>query len=458
MSSPDSGAMTPSVADEWRKLRVSKKETRRGTVLAFFAWTLAVFDFILFGTMLPEIQESFGWSDEAAASAVTLIAVGTTITVFLMGPITDRLGRRKGMLATVGITALASAATAATTNFASVVAVRSLGGVGSGEQAVNTTYLNEIYALSEDESVTKRRGFVYGFVQSGWPIGALLAAGFAAVLAPWFDWRALFLLATLPALLVLFMRRGLKETPQFLIQKQLRELQKRGENEQARALAAKYGLSDVQRGSIRELFSGQNRRNTVMLSLAYFLSWFGVQTFSVLGTTVLTKGLDVSFSNALIIVVFSNLIAAGGYIFHGWTGDRFGRKNVVVLGWVASAVFFTLMLFAPLSTPLIVLAYGLGLFFLIGPYSALVFYMGESFTANARATGAALVTAIGQPGAILASALITMLLIAGTEWSLVAFYVGVAGIVLSAAAMLGVKKDTVIQVVTDEQLDPRVAL
>lgn len=452
MSIPDRvGTTLPSaVADEWKKLRVSKRETRRGTILAFVAWTLAVFDFILFGTMLPEIQDGFGWTDEVAATAVTLIAVGTTITVFLMGPITDRLGRRKGMLTTVGITAIASAATAATTNFASVVAVRSLGGVGSGEQAVNTTYLNEIYALSEDEAVTKRRGFVYGLVQSGWPIGALLAAGFAVALAPWFDWRALFVLATLPALLVLVMRRGLKETPQFLVQQHLRELQKHGKMDQADQFAARYGLSNVQRGSVRELFSPENRRNTLMLSLAYFLSWFGVQTFSVLGTTVLTKGLEVSFSNALVIVVLSNLIAAGGYIFHGWAGDKFGRKSVVVLGWVASAVFFATMLFAPLTAPLIVLSYGLGLFFLIGPYSALVFYMGESFTASSRATGAALVTAIGQPGAILASALITALLAAGTDWSMVAFYVGVIGIVLSAIAMLGVKKDTAIELFTHE--------
>lgn len=440
--------MTPEQAREWRKFRISKKETRRGTVLAFLAWTLAVFDFILFGTLLPEIQESFNWSDEVASSAVTAIALGTTITIFLVGPITDRLGRRKGMLTTVGITAMSSAATAATTNFASIVAVRSVAGFGAGEQAVNTAYLNEIYALSEDEKVTKRRGFVYGFVQSGWPIGALLAAGFAALLSPWFDWRVLFLIGTFPALLILWMRRGLKETPQFLIQKQFRDLQKSGDEEGAKALAQKYGLSVDQRGSFRDLFATDSRRNTITLSLAYFLSWFGVQTFSVLGTTVLTRGLDISFENALIIVMLSNVIAAGGYIYHGWSGDRFGRKRVVVVGWSLSAVCFTVMLFAPLATPLLVLAYGFGLFFLIGPYAALIFYMGESFKSHTRATGSAFVTATGHPGAVAASALMTVLLVAGTNWSHVAFYVGVVGIALSAVAMAGVKKDTVIDIFT----------
>jgi putative MFS transporter len=205
----------------WSKFRVSKAETRRGTVMAFLAMALGTFDFILFGTMLPVVQEDFGWSEAYASGVATSIAIGTTLAVFLIGPITDRLGRRKGMLLTVSATALASAATAATMNVAYLIGVRSVGGVAVGEQAVNTAYLNEIYALSEDKAITKRRGFIYGIVQSGWPMGTFLAAAFAAVLLPFFDWRVVFLIATFPAILVILARRKLKETPQFLIQRKL---------------------------------------------------------------------------------------------------------------------------------------------------------------------------------------------------------------------------------------------
>lgn len=439
-SSTDSSSHATRAA--WAAFRVTKAETRKGTVLAFLAWTLAVFDFILFGTMLPEIQASFGWSDEHAAAVVTAIAIGTAITVFLMGPITDRLGRRKGMMATVAATACASAATAATTNTASLVAVRSIGGVGSGEQAVNTTYLNELYALSDDKAITSRRGLIYGIVQSGWPLGALLAAGFAALLTPFFDWRMIFLLATLPALVVLFMRRNLKETPQFQMEKKLRDLERSGDHEAATNLARRFGLRTDAKGSLRDVFSPENRKNTSLVALAYCFSWFGVQTFSVLGTTVLTRGLNVEVSSALIIVVASNLVAAGGYVFHGWAGDKLGRRRVVVVGWFVSACLFAGMLLLPLDALAIVIFYGFGLFFLIGPYSALVFYMGEIFDARARATGAALVTAAGQPGAVIASSLITALLASGVEWTNTALYVGVGGIFLSAVVLSGAHSPT----------------
>ncbi|MGY4650547.1 hypothetical protein [Mycobacterium sp. URHB0021] len=46
--------------------RVGVRETRRATSIAFFAWTIAVYDFILFGTLLPRISESFGWSTSHA--------------------------------------------------------------------------------------------------------------------------------------------------------------------------------------------------------------------------------------------------------------------------------------------------------------------------------------------------------------------------------------------------------
>ena len=97
--------------------------------------------------------------------------------------------------------------TAATFNPAYLVGVRSIGGLGLAEQSVNTTYLNEIYALSEDETITKRRGFIYWIVQGGWPLGTLLAAAFAAV-PPAVGWRGCFLVATFPAIVIVLLRRN----------------------------------------------------------------------------------------------------------------------------------------------------------------------------------------------------------------------------------------------------------
>lgn len=60
---------------------ISVRDTRRGSFLAFLAWTLAVYDFILFGTLLPRISDSFGWSDTTALTANTLVSVGVFVVV-----------------------------------------------------------------------------------------------------------------------------------------------------------------------------------------------------------------------------------------------------------------------------------------------------------------------------------------------------------------------------------------
>ena len=47
----------------------------------------------------------------------------------------------------------------------------------------------------------------------------------------------------------------------------------------------------------------------------------------------------------------------------------------------------------------------------------MLFYMGEAYTADCRATGASLINAISQPGAIVAGIIVTTLLAAGARWS-----------------------------------------
>ena len=135
--------------------RVTGKETRRASGIAFFAWTIAVYDFILFGTLLPRIEESFGWSTSHALLVSTLVSVGTAIVVLLVGPMVDKLGRRKGMIISVGGTAASSAATAATFGATSLIGVRAISGLGLAEQSVNATYLNELYELTEDEKLSR---------------------------------------------------------------------------------------------------------------------------------------------------------------------------------------------------------------------------------------------------------------------------------------------------------------
>ncbi|MDP5999764.1 MFS transporter [Acinetobacter bereziniae] len=423
----------------WHPEQIQQKDITYASWIAFFAWVFAVYDFILFGTLLPVMGGHFNWNEAEQASLVTWIAVGGAIVAFAIGPIVDRIGRRKGIIFTMTGTAIATAMTAmAGVGKSSLVAIRSVAGLGYAEEGVNATYLTEMYATSKDEKFQKRKGFIYSLVQSGWPVGALLAAALTAILLPYVGWQGCFIFAAIPAFIIAFLARNLKESPQFQVVQKINQLKQSGENEQADQLARQYHLDDPeqQKVGVMAAFKGSALRPTLVLSLAILLNWSAIQVFSVLGTSVLVNVHNLSFQNSLIILILSNLIGFVGYLVHGWLGDRIGRRNTVAMGWMCGGVAFYAMIVASHDLVTVVALYSVGLFFLTGPYSAMLFFMGESFPTRIRATGGAIVHAMGPIGAILAGAGITSILTGGGAWASAAIWFGALPCFLSGLVML----------------------
>ncbi len=170
------------------------------------------------------------------------------------------------------------------------------------------------------------------------------------------------------------------------------------------------------------------------------VNWFGIQTFSVLGTTVLEDGKGFSGNFTLLLVVFANVVGIFGYLFHGWAGDRFGRRNAIVGGWMVGGILFAFMLLGPSSAAFVLPTYMFGLFFLLGPYSAMNFFMAECYTTDCRATGATFIGAMSQPGAIIGGFLLTAMVSANVGFGTAAFWVGALGTFASGLVMLFAKK------------------
>jgi MFS transporter, putative metabolite:H+ symporter len=425
--------------------RVGSRATRKATIIAFFAWLFAVFDYIMFGTLLPQISASFGWDKAMGSLLSTLVSVTTAVIALAVGPITDRIGRRKGMILTVSGAAVASALSSATPNAAYLIGVRSLGGLGLAEQAVNATYLTEIYAVTDDEKIKRRRGLIYSLVQGAFPFGVLLASAWVAIFLPVIGWRGCFLLAVFPAVLIALMRRGLRESPQFELELQLRRLRKQGRAAEAAELARSYGVDERPTAPLAAIFRGQALRNTLVLGAAWFINAAGMQLFAVLGTTVLTQAKHVSFTNSLVLLIVANAVGYLGGVTHGFLGDRLGRRNVIAFGWIISGILFALMLTVAEGVISVVILYSLGLFFLNGPYAAMLLYMGECYDTTCRATGTGFLNALSQPGSIVAGAIVTAMLASGSTWGHATLLVGAVGTFVSGFVMFGARKAAVLQ-------------
>jgi MFS transporter, putative metabolite:H+ symporter len=432
-----------STTSTWQPNIITAGNARYATVVAFLAWVFSVYDFVLFGTLLPEMARDFGWTPAQSTAINTWVSVGTFLVAVPLGMVVDRIGRRRGMMLTIGGTAVASAATALTFNPVYLVAVRSVAGLGYSEQAVNAAYLSEVYDATDDRFIKRNRGFLYSIVQGGWPIGVLLSAALVAIFLPIVGWRGSFLIATFPAVLLVLMRWTMKETPQFQVHDRIRRLQRGGRSAEAEELAAAHGVAaTAPRIPLAAIFGRGRRANTIFLSLAFFFNWFGTLVFSILGTTVLTEGKGVTFGNALIILILSNAVGFVGYLVHGWLGDRYSRRNLIAASWVLAGLSFALMAAFAHGSAAVVLALSVGLFFQVGAYSALLYYMADSFDTSTRATGTTFVNSLGQIGAVTSGVIVTALLSGGVGIMTVALVVGAGGTLVSGLLMLGCRPDT----------------
>ncbi|GAA3056292.1 MFS transporter [Pseudonocardia yunnanensis] len=435
-TSGDFGMPPGASVQPWRR-PVTTKTITYVSVITFLAWVMSVYDYTLFGTLLPVLAKEFGWSTSGATAVNTFATIGVFVVSLVVGPILDKVGRKKALVVLMTGGALASGLTGLVAGAVSVVIIRSFTGLSLSEEVVNSVYLNEMLRK------VRNRGFLYSLVQSGWPVGALLSAGITALLLPLVGWRWSFVVAAVLAVPMILLALRLPESPTFQAMKEVKRLRETGDEASARALAEEYDvpqlLQDTTQGGLRQVFAPDLRRHTISLALAWLTNWMGIQVFSVLGTTVLVGAKQVSFENALIVLVLSNIAGFAGYLFHGWVGDRIGRKLTIALGWTVGGVISILMLVLPTGTGLTITLYALTLFFLNGPYAAMLFYMGESFPAHVRGTGANVAHVMAPLGGIAGSALLSILLADGMSMTVAALSAGSVFMLISGVLMIGTK-------------------
>jgi MFS transporter, putative metabolite:H+ symporter len=118
---------------------------------------------------------------------------------------------------------------------------------------------------------------------------------------------------------------------------------------------------------------------------------------------------------------------------------------VIAFGWIISGIMFALMLTVAHGVISVVILYSLGLFFLVGPYAAMLLFMGECYDTNCRATGTGFLNALSQPGSVVAGAIVTAMLAGGSTWAHATLLVGAVGTCVSGFVVFGARKAAVLQ-------------
>src|SRR6266566_7506786 len=172
---------------------------------AQIGWMLDAMDFLLFSFAVVPIAIEFHLSKTSmgALTSVALIAGGIGGIVF--GRLADRLGRVRALTFSILLYSAATAGLATSAALWQLVAWRVAVGLGmGGEWSCGSVLVAETWPA-------EHRGKAMGLMQSGWAIGAMLAAGISALVLDRFGWRGLFLIGALPAIAAFFIRRGVEE-------------------------------------------------------------------------------------------------------------------------------------------------------------------------------------------------------------------------------------------------------
>jgi len=254
------------------------------------------------------------------------------------GIIADYIGRKRTMMLAILAYSLTTALSAFAWNWESFAILRFLVGVGIGSEWVTGASL--VSELWPDHA----RGKGGGLLQSGAGIGSFLASGVWLLiggLGPG-AWRWMYLIGVLPALLVLWLRRGMPESARW----EEASKRRRAARAQQRSGAALAGENvALTRFTVVDMFLDRSVRRRLIPAFLMMLSvtfgFWGVATFvpTYVGTVATKAGLSAPYYSAVAGLLGTG-VAISGFISLGFLADAIGRKPTAML-WYAMCLILT---------------------------------------------------------------------------------------------------------------------
>ena len=197
----------------WKELRNLNAKQWNAIIACYLGWTLDAFDFFILIFVFPDIAQTFGVEHTSVTYAVWLTLAMRPVGAFLFGMLADRFGRRPILMLDILCYSVLGFASGFVTSLGMLYLVRALFGIAmGGEWGVGASLTMETIPPST-------RGLISGLLQAGYPSGYLLASIVYALVFDHIGWRGMFMIGALPALLVLFVRSSVDESPAWLQRK-----------------------------------------------------------------------------------------------------------------------------------------------------------------------------------------------------------------------------------------------
>jgi SHS family lactate transporter-like MFS transporter len=310
-----------SLSDLWTRtasdLRALTPRQRNAIVASYLGWTLDAFDFFLLVFVLKDIAAEFHTDVKAVSIAIVLTLAARPIGALLFGLAADRWGRRPTLMVDIICYSAIELASGFAPGLTVFIILRTLYGVAmGGEWGVGAS-------LTMETIPPRTRGIVSGILQAGYPSGYLIASIVYGVLFTTIGWRGMFFVGAAPALLVLYIRGKVEESPSI----------------QARhARLSGAGLWQTIRNNLGLfVFS-------IILMTAFNFFSHGTQD---LYPTFLETQRHMSPHEVGIIAVIYNIGAILGGLTFGALSERIGRRLAIVIAALIALPVIPLWAYAP---------------------------------------------------------------------------------------------------------------
>ncbi|ANB72119.1 sugar transporter [Paraburkholderia phytofirmans OLGA172] len=383
------------------------KQQRSVALASYLGWTLDAFDFFLMVFVLKDIAKTFNTEISSVTIAIALTLALRPIGALIFGRLADRFGRRPVLVGNIVLFSLINLASGFASSLTMLLILRSVFGVAmGGEWGVGS-------ALTMESIPPKSRGVMSGILQAGYPSGYLLAALVFGLLHDLIGWRGMFMVGVLPALLVLFIRRNVPESPAW---------------ERGRTTARPGILAVLVRDWKLAIY---------MIVLMTAFNFFSHGTQDLYPTFLLMQHKLSTHTVSVIAVVYNIGAIVGGIVF-GSLSEKIGRRKAIAAAALLALPVLPLWAFASGSVALAIGAFLMQIS-VQGAWGVIPAYLNEMSPPDVRATFPGLVYQLGN---LLASANATIQAdIAhrhGDDYGMgMAIVAGTVSLVISALILLG---------------------
>ncbi len=347
---------------------------RRTLLAASLGWMLDAFDAMLYALVLAHIMGDLGMSKATSGFLATLTLLASGIGGVMFGFLADRVGRKRALMLSILTYSLCSFASGLSTSILMLAIFRFILGLGmGGEWNTGATLVAETWP-------TELRAKAISIVQSSWAIGYALAALVAGIVLHYANWRMVFFVGVLPAIVTLWIQSSVPESEMWQEHQRLAQDSTRIASQQAAH----------EHASFIGIFQPPYMRYTLALLFANFFgmfAWWGLFTWlpPYLSLPVSQGGRGFGVVGTTTLLVTLNLLGMfPGYASFGWIADRLGRRRSFLLYTLTAAILVPL--YAAARQPWLILILGiLTAFFGTGFFSGSGIIGSEIFPTRVRA-------------------------------------------------------------------------